>query len=591
MEPYLVLGVIGTCLLALIFTHFAADVVLLMGVLVLVSCGVLGAGEAIKGFANEGLVTVGLLYIVAQGVRDTGGIHALVRTLLNSEGGLWKTQLRMMSVVGAMSAFLNNTPVVATFLPAIREWASSRGVPPSKLLIPLSYSAILGGTCTIIGTSTNVVVNNMLIDHDIEGLKFFDLAWVGVPCVLVGIVYIIVVGRWLLPARGGTTEAFKNTKEYTVEMVIQQGCELINRSVAEAGLRSLAGLYLVEVYRGKSVIAPVTPELELLVGDRLVFTGIPESIADLRKYRGLVPADNPIFGLGGAHGERCFIEAVVSRENPLAGTTIRDGHFRNHYDAAVLAVSRYGERISKKVGDIVLKPSDTLLLEGHSSFVEIHRHSRDFLLLNLVKDSMAPKFDKAWIAWACVLAMVVLAASGLVTILHAAMLATAAMILTGCCHLDKVSKAIDYRVLLVLASALSFSYAIEKTGIGLQIANTFFAMPQMTPLMLLVLVYALTVLLTELITNMAAAVLVFSIISQFVESMGLNLVPFAVAIMVAASASFISPIGYQTNLMVYGPGGYRFMDFVRFGAPLSIIVAATALIIIPIVWPLHIAGS
>ena len=587
MEGLIVLGVISACLIALVATRYPPESILLSGVLVMITAGVITPGEAILGVANEGLVTVAFLYLVAQGVQDTGGIYALVRALLTNDGRLWEAQSRMMVVVASMSAFLNNTPVVATFMPAVREWASSREIPPSKLLIPLSYSAILGGTCTLIGTSTNVVINDLMIKSGQGGLQFFELAWVGVPCAVLGILYILFVGKWLLPSRGGATDAFKNTKEYTVEMVIQQGCELIDRTIGDAGLRQLAGLYLVEVHRGKTVVAPVAPEFQLSIGDRLVFTGLPESIADLRKYRGLVPADNPIFGIGGSHGERCFIEAVVSRENPMVGTTIRDGHFRNHYNAAVIAVSRYGERISKKVGDIELQPSDTLLLEGHASFVNVFRNSRDFLLLHLVKDSLAPKFDKAWIAWLCVIGMIVLAASNTVSILHSAMLATAIMFATGCCTMERARIAIDFRVLLVLVSALAFGVAIQKIGLGDQIADQIAALSYVSPLVLLIVVYFTTVLLTELITNMAAAVLAYSITSQVVESMGLPLEPFAVAIMIAASASFISPIGYQTNLMVYGPGGYRFTDFARIGVPLSLLVALIALTIIPFVWPLH----
>jgi len=586
MDYFVVIGVIVASLVALVASRLPPSSIFLFGVLVLVSFRVISPGEAIQGVANEGLVTVALLYIIAQGIHNTGGIHALVRLLLTPKGSLWRAQGRMMVVVATLSAVLNNTPVVATFLPAIREWAKSRGLPASKLLIPLSYAAILGGTCTIIGSSTNVVTNGLLIKLGGEGIGFFKMAWVGLPCTVVGVVYVMLVSRWLLPDRKATSAVFENTKEYTVELMIQPDCELVGCSVGEAGLRQLTGLYLVEVFRSDRVIAPVTPELKLSVEDRLVFTGLPESIADLRKIRGLVPAESAIFELRGMMDERCFIEAVVSRENPLVGKTIRDGRFRTQYGAAVLAVSRHGERIPKKIGDIQLKASDTLLLEGHSSFVDLYRNSREFLLLNLVEDSELPEFEKAWIAWLCVISMVLLAAFEVISILHGAMLATAVMFLTGCCSVRRVRNAIDLHVLLVLAASLAYGLAIQKTGLGGELAQLLSMQEFASPWLLLVLVYVITMVLTELITNMAAAVLAFSVTAEVVLNFGYDMQPFTVAIMIAASASFISPIGYQTNLMVYGPGGYCFTDFLKIGGPLSVIVAVIALSIIPMVWPL-----
>jgi len=270
----------------------------------------------------------------------------------------------------------------------------------------------------------------------------------------------------------------------------------------------------------------------------------------------------------------------------MVGKTIRDGRFRTQYGAAVLAVSRHGERIPKKIGDIQLKASDTLLLEGHSSFVDLYRNSREFLLLNLVEDSELPEFEKAWIAWLCVISMVLLAAFEVISILHGAMLATAVMFLTGCCSVRRVRNAIDLHVLLVLAASLAYGLAIQKTGLGGELAQLLSMQEFASPWLLLVLVYVITMVLTELITNMAAAVLAFSVTAEVVLNFGYDMQPFTVAIMIAASASFISPIGYQTNLMVYGPGGYCFTDFLKIGGPLSVIVAVIALSIIPMVWPL-----
>ncbi|MCU0972178.1 MAG: SLC13 family permease, partial [Gammaproteobacteria bacterium] len=364
-EAWLALSVVAAVIALLAATRLSADVVLLAGVTVLLVAGVLTPSEALNGLSNEGMATVGVLYVVAAGLRETGAIGWVVQGVLGRPRNLAAAQVRLMAPVTTMSAFMNNTPVVAMFLPAVVDWARQNRLPISKLLIPLSYAAILGGTCTLIGTSTNLVVNGLVTNQaGLPGLGMFDITAVGLPSALIGMAYLILLGRWLLPDRKPVMSDLDDPRRYTVEMMVEQGSPLAGKTIEEAGLRHLPGMYLVEVERGGEVLPAIAPHQRLRAHDRLVFAGVVESVVDLQRFRGLVPASDQVFKLGVPRPERCLIEAVVSDSCPLVGKSIREGRFRNVYNAAVIAVARNNERIHAKIGDIVLRPGDTLLLEA-----------------------------------------------------------------------------------------------------------------------------------------------------------------------------------------------------------------------------------
>ncbi len=321
-------------------------------------------------------------------------------------------------------------------------------------------------------------------------------------------------------------------------------------------------------------------------GDRLVFVGIVDSVLDLQKLRGLRPATNQVFKLDAPRSERCMIEAVVSPNNPLVGQTIRDGRFRAVYNAAVIAVARQGERLRQKIGDIVLQPGDTLLLEAHPSFADQQRNSRDFFLVSRLEDSTPPGHEKAWLAIAILVAMVVVAGFEWLSMVHVGLLAAGAMLVTGCCNANTARRSIDWEVLITIAAALGIGETMRSTGLAHEIAVGATSAIGNHPMAALAAVYGVTMLLTELLSNNATAALMYPIAMATAKQLGLDYHPFLIAIMFAASCGFATPFGYQTNLMVYGPGGYRFSDFLRVGVALDLLVMAVALATIPQFFPL-----
>ena len=585
-EGWFSVAVVALVVGLLAATRLAADIVLVAGVTILLLSGVLTPPEALAGLANEGMATVAVLYVVAAALRETGAIGWIVQGVLGRPRNLSGAQLRLMAPVVGLSAFLNNTPVVAMFLPAVVDWARQNRLPVSKLLIPLSYAAILGGTLTLIGTSTNLVVSGLMSAHpSLPGLAMFDITWVGLPSVVVGVAYLVFFGRWLLPDRKPVMSDLDDARQYTVEMMVPAGSPLAGKTIEEAGLRHLPGMFLVEIERDGAILPAIGPHQRLRDNDRLVFAGIVDSVVDLQRIRGLVPASDQVFKLAVPRPERCLTEAVVSDSCPLVGKSIREGRFRNVYNAAVIAVARNGERIQRKIGDIVLRPGDTLLLEAEPGFVDRQHNSRDFFLVSRLPDSRPLREDRAFIAVAILIGMVTVATLEWMPMLQAAMLAAGLLLLTRCITGNAARGAVDWEVLIAIAASFGLGHALEKTGAAQFIAASMIQLAQGDPWVTLAVVYLVTMLFTELITNNAAAVLVFPIALATSGSLGVSFMPFAIAIMMAASASFSTPIGYQTNLMVYGPGGYRFTDYFRVGIPLNLLLALVTISLAPLIWP------
>jgi di/tricarboxylate transporter len=464
-------------------------------------------------------------------------------------------------------------------------------VAPSKLLIPLSYLAILGGTCTLIGTSTDLVVHGLMIQSGdaavSSGLSMFEIGMVGVPYALIGLAYLYWGGRWLLPERKEMMEQLgESRREYLAEMMVHPGCRLIGQTVEKAGLRHLPGLFLIEIERGETRIAPVGPDDLIKSEDRLVFTGIVSTIIELEKIPGLNPAADPSYEVSPKQQrDRRLCEAVVSENSPLIGRTIREADFRASYGAAVVAVHRGGKRLEQKLGDVSLRPGDTLLLQVRPHFLRAYRNDPAFYLVSDVEDYRPLRRDRAWAALALFVALIVLMTTGVVSTLVAATLGAVLMVLVGCISYGEARRSVEWQVLITIAGSFGVGTALHNSGAAAAIAEQFVgATHAFGPLAALAGIYLLGSLLTAVITNNAAAVLLFPFCLETAHILEVSPRPFLIALVLAASASFMTPIGYQTNLMVFGPGGYRFRDFLRAGAPLTLLLWIVAIVLIPIFW-------
>ncbi|HJN07106.1 MAG TPA: SLC13 family permease [Pirellulaceae bacterium] len=604
------------------------DLLFILGAAFVTAVGIITPEEAFRGLANPAVVTIGALLVVAEGLRRTGVLDWVGRQLLGSIQTERGALVRLLAALVTTSSFMLNTAVVAMMAPVVVDWCRRRRISPSRLLLPVSYLAILGGTCTLVGTSTTLVANaildsefqqRQLEDASLAGdptvdpqelarhrrftaasspMTLFEIGRVGLPCALVGSAFLFLFAPRLLPNRTDMIEQLgEQRREYLLEMQVQPVCSLIGKSVELAGLRHLPGLFLIEIDREGEVLTPVSPHERIHAGDRLVFTGVVSTIVDLEKIPGLVPAADSTFEFHPTERhQRRLTEAVLSRTSPLIGTTVREANFRRLYNAAVVAVHRNGVRLTNKIGNIQLEPGDTLLLQTRDEFVAAYRNSRDFYLVSSVEGWQPRLHHKAKIAAGLAISLVVWLVVGmwpgmekLVGNLGSPALAAttiaALMVACGCLRVADARGSIDMRVILTIAGALGLGQALQSSGAANMIATAMVGWVGDHPHLLLIVVYMLTVLLTEAISNNAVAAMLVPLAIAVAWESGYNPRPFIMAITLAASLSFVTPIGYQTNLMVMGPGGYRPVDYVRCGTPLAIAIGITALLLIPRVWP------
>lgn len=594
-EAWATLGIVAVMAVAMLRRLAGPDTVLLAGLALVMGLHEFfpkfpGVREAVAGFGSQAVVTIGVLFVVAEGMRQTGAMAVLTRPLLGNPRSLPAAQARLMLPVAGLSAFLNNTPIVAMLMPVVSDWCRRTGFSPSKLFIPLSYAAIMGGSCTLIGTATNVFVYGELrtatsaepgLAVKNGELGMFSISLVAVPAALAGIAYLLLFSRWLLPDRGSVTET-SDARRYTFEMQVDAGSAIDGLTVEEAGLRRLPGAYIIAIEREDAHRIPVGPETRLHRGDVLIFAGALESMGDVSRTAGLSRTARES---GTLPDDLVRVEAVISDRSPLSGKSVREGKFRTEYDAAVIAVHRGGEHLDQKIGDIVLRPGDTLLLEADDRFPERFRNRPDFYYVHTLGAAEEVRARKAWIALA-VLVLVVLAATVCgVELLTAALLGGGVMVVTGCCTPHEARASINWRVLLMMGAAIGFGKALDSTGAAAAIATQLVdAFAAMGPRAILVAVYLAAMLLTTIIGPVPTAGLMFPIVVEVARSQGYDLTPFAVTLMMTAAASFASPSAYQTNLMVYSVGGYRPMDYVRVGLPLNLLVMLIVVLIVPAVW-------
>jgi di/tricarboxylate transporter len=556
-------------------------------VVVLLLAGVIDPAQAFQGFSNEAVITVGVLYVLAGAAEVTGAMRQVTSAALGRGGHARAELARVMLPSAVASAFINNTPLVAMTAPPVAGWARRIGRAPSRYLMPLNYAIVLAGLVTAIGTSTNIVISGLLRAAHRRPLDLFEITPVGLPVALAGIAVLWLATTWLLPERRDPRAALgEEARSFTVEMIVAPGGPQAGRTVAEAGLRELQGVFLVELERDGRRIAPVSPDEVLVERDRLTFAGNVAQILDLQRIRGLVSAEHPHFGAAGAGHN--FFEAVVGPNSPLVGQTLREVGFRARYGAAVVAIHRAGERVPAKLGRVQLHSGDVLLLLADPGFRARWVDRHDFLVISPLSDVALPRTNKAPIVGLVTIGIVVLAGTGLLPLIKAALAGVFALVVLGAITPAQARRSIDLDVMVMIAASFGLGAAMDRSGLAAQVAHVLVrALATFGDLGALAGILLATVFVTQLITNNAAAVLMFPIGLATAAQTGINERAIVMAVAVGASASFLTPIGYQTNLMVYGMGGYRFWDFTRLGWPIVITTVALTLTAIPVFWPLR----
>ncbi|MBT8193760.1 MAG: SLC13 family permease [Acidimicrobiia bacterium] len=583
-EAWLTLATIVAAVVVMAKDWLAPAPTLLGGVVVLLVSGVVDTEQALSGFSNPAPMTVAALFVVARAVEKTGALQPLVSSMLQDDGRARRALGRLLVPVAGSSAVLNNTPIVAMLVPQVSAWATRRGRSPAEFLMPLSFAAILGGLITVLGTSTNLVISGLLEAEGFDPIGVFEITKIGLPVAAVGVGALVLLAPRLLrtraPARG---DLETNVREFVVDMEVVTNGPVDGVTVEEGGLRHLAGVFLVQVRRGDDLIGPVGPTLVLRGGDRLRFVGRADEVIDLQSTRGLASAEQEHITLD--TGRSAFFEAVVGASSPLVGKTLREAQFRGRYQAAVVAIHRAGMRVEGKLGEVRVRVGDTLLVLADPGFRSRWYDRNDFLLVSPL-EAITPVGTRAALGVAAVLvAIIATATTGLFTLLEASLLGAFVLILGKVLTPGEARRSVDLDVVLLIAAAFGLGRAASESGLAGTLADGLVGglgglgiYGALAGLMLA------TVVLTELVSNAAAAAIMFPIAVTAAAEIGHDPRGFAIAIAVAASASFLSPIGYQTNTMVYGPGGYRFFDYARLGAPLTAIVLATTVVLEPVFW-------
>lgn len=603
-EIWITIGILGLLVGFLLFTRVGTDVAVIGSLVLLMVFGIVTTEEAVLGFVKDGPLMIGGLFVVAAGMRETGAIERIAKVILGRPASRMAAQLRLMSPVCVLSGFMNTTPIVAMYLPIVSDWARRMRFSPSKLYMPLSFAAILGGQLTLVGTASNLVVMTEFMPW-MEGsgsewarqlgakplgseAEFWGVAVSGVPAAILGMLFIALFSRWLLPDRIRVRDVAEDARKYEVVMRVETGSPIVGSTIEQAGLRALPGLYLFGIERDGMFHHAVGSDEPLEAEDRLLFAGILESVVDLRRIRGLVPDEAPT---DVRPGNRVMVEAVVSSEAPFIGQTVKESRFRSTYGAAIIGAFRSGERLPGKIGDIRLRAGDTLLLDAGVRFTPTHRDSRDFYLVSTVSGAEAVRHERAWVALSILVLMMIglmtSDATGLSRVV-VVWLAGLAMIGTRCIPGGRARSAINWQVLLTIGGAIGLGAAVKASGLADLAAGGFLEMVSVfgdSPRLALFAIIIVTALLAQLVTNFASATIMFAIAMSSAEMLGVRPEPFVFALMAGAGCNFLTPLSYQTNLMVYGPGGYRFTDFARLGVPLLLIVSLVATALIPLVFP------
>lgn len=568
----------------LLFTKWRSDVVFLGAIGVLYVTGVLDAKEAFSGFSSSSVVTVGVLFVVVAGLTHTGVLQCIVKYLLGTPDNYSKAVTRLMLPVAVLSSFLSNTTVVALFVNIVKMWSKKLGISPSKLLIPLSYASGMGGVCTLIGTPPNLIISGLYEEKTGETMNILTTTVPGLFCLAIGILSIIAMRR-LLPNRETSESAFEATSEYTVELRVPSDNPHIGQTLAEAGLYHVQGGSLIEMYHFDQSPSPVSEDEPIMGGDQLIYAGQINDLYQMAVNHQLAVAPHHIFSIKEADQKSQIRTAYVTYGSSLIGQTIASTTFEEDNNLMVAAIARLGQRINEVPRQVVLEAGDTLLLV-FPHHVKINTETLKNTVHFFDSDDVPNIGIGTFLSSFIMIAMVALSALGVLPLLQCAFLAAAAMLVCRCCSGEQAMKAINWEILMVFAGSAVLGIAIQKTGIAERLALGILDVCGTNPIVVMVAVCFVGTFITEFISNTAAGAMFFPIMYEAAEKLGYEPFPFLVALMISVSSSFATPIGSPTHMLVYGPGGYRFGDFMRIGLLMNLIILAANIFIVNIIYPL-----
>lgn len=574
-EAWLTLAVVTLAVLVLTRDLVSPAVAFMAAVVVLLVADVVTPGEAFQGFSNPAPITVAALYVLARAVEKSGALQPMVRATLGTARSVRVALARMTVPVAAASAFLNNTPIIAMLSPQIGEWADKRGDSASRYLMPLSFAAILGGMTTLIGTSTNLVVSGLLEEQGYDPFTMFELTRVALPLALLGLVVTILTSPNLLPDRlPPRQEAREGGRSFSVRMIVEPGGPLDGLRMDEAWSVLPKGATMVYFERDGEGAGQPHPDTVLKGGDFLTLLGDTDVVLNLHDISGLASSQQPHLPFEFRSSRHSYFEAVIAPESRLVGQSLIDIRFLARYQATVVAIHRAGEPVHGHLAKAQLKPGDTLMVIADQGFGERWRGRNDFMLVSRLGAPAPPLSPKAVVVLAVAAAVVVGAGFQILPILHLSLLGALALVVLGILTPNEAKDSIDFDVIVVIGAAFGLAAAVESSGLGQSAADliatvsgNFGAQGAMAAIVVS------TIALSSIITNNAAAALVLPIALTSAGTFGIDARAAAVAVALSASASFMTPIAYQTNLMVYGPGGYHFGDYARLGTPLTLVVA------------------
>lgn len=584
----LVFVVLVFILVSLYKEIFGATFTFLVAIVVLGFFGVLTPAEILAGFANEQIAVIIMLLLMGDIIRRTAIIELVFDKAFQGVKGYRGFLGRMMIIVSGLSAFLNNTPLVAVMMPYVNSWCKKNDISPSKLLMPLSYAAILGGCATLIGTSTNLIVNGLVVDQeilpDLRSLRIFDFVYVGIPMIIIGFLYLFFWGEKLLPSREKLDEdSPENNRTYLIETQVRKNSDLIGKTIEESGLRNMKGLYLVEIQRDNRKIFVVSNNLIISQDDILVFAGDTAPVAELTKSGSGLTI--PSVGMLHKKKQTEVVEIVISHNSSMIHKSLKEINFRSRYDAAVIGIHRNEERITSKLREVVLKAGDVLMLYSGGDFVSQSQGTRDFYFISRVKEFKKVEGYKIAIVMGGLLLAIFLAAMNVISLFMGLIILLMTSLVLNITTPKDLPRGIDYDLGLIIVMSLALGTAMIKSGAAHIIANGFIAafLP-LGKVGILFGIYLITAFLAAYITNKAAVAIIFPISLTMSVTLNLNPIPFVLVVAYAAAANFMTPIGYQTNLMIYGPGGYAFKDFFKVGFPLTMIYMVVTVAILSLLY-------